>query len=181
MRGRIQHSTVECSGGTRCRGRMCSRRSIGASMNSLCASSAELLIQFHHVVTWNPVGARAWDTWRTHCWNLRARVAGSPGSSFGRSETKVCIVFRIMLSSPVLGPAAGAGDPTVPEGSNCSPPAAAGKDPLWDPAPQPNVGREGAAPAEALVPPRPDGPPPGGARSGREPARKEKMSLLSDW
>ena len=180
MRGRIQHSTVECSAGTRSRSIMRSRRSIGVSMNSLCGFCAELLIQFHHVITWSPVGARAWDTWRTHCWNLRARVAGSPGSSLGRSGTNVCIVFRIMLSSPVLGPVTGAGDPTVWEGGICSPPAAAGKGPSWNPAPQPNVGRDGAAPAEALDPPRPDGPPPRGARSGREPARKEKMSLLSN-
>ena len=94
--------------GTFSLGMMFSLWSIGRDVNSLCACSAEARLQLHQDVTWWPAGSKAWVMCRSHCWNLRALVPGSPGSSFGNSETSVCRVFKIMFSSPMLGMATGA-------------------------------------------------------------------------
>ena len=59
-------------------------------------------------------GSKACVICRSHCWSLRARVPGSPGSSFGNSGTRVCNVFKTIFSSAVLGAATDANGIAVP-------------------------------------------------------------------
>ena len=58
-----------------------------------------------------------------HCCSLRARVLGSPGSSFGNSGTNDCKVFKTMFNSAILGSATDAGGGDVPVRAGCLSPA----------------------------------------------------------